>query len=349
MSSPWSIAKHMLFRIDAENAHRFATSSILLTRKLGRKPMEWIAGAPVEGLEREVFGMKFLNPLGLAAGFDKNAELLPVLPELGFGFAEIGTVTPRAQPGNPRPRLFREPERQAIFNRMGFNNLGAPLVAERIRRVKPLLPPHFRVGVNVGKNKDTEANRAAEDFARATEPFQGLADYLVVNVSSPNTPGLRDLQNEDALRRILESVKEVVARWTVTPPILLKLAPEIEAEPLTQLMGALESSVGVDGWVLTNTLGGSYERKTGEVLPGGWSGSPLSELSRSRLRAARAATRLPVISVGGIMDEREASARLSLGADLIQIYSGWIFGGPRFPHRVLKSLKTASSIERPSF
>ncbi len=332
----WSLAKGFLFRVDAESAHRFATNAVLLASHAGPLPLRWIAGKSLPGAERVVFGRRFRNPVGLAAGFDKNAELLPVLPELGFGFAEIGTVTPRPQAGNPQPRLFRAPERQAIFNRMGFNNLGAPIVAERVRRARPGLPRDFRVGINVGKNKDTDAADAARDFAAAAAPFEGLADYLVVNVSSPNTPGLRDLQSEDALKRILEAVGEVVARWAEKPPILLKLAPEIEAAPLTQLIQALEASGGVSGWVLTNTLGGNYERVDGVTLPGGWSGKPLSSLSRQRLATARSATRLPIISVGGILDEEEACARLSMGADLVQIYSGWIFAGPRLPHRIVR-------------
>jgi dihydroorotate dehydrogenase len=339
----WPLAKRVLFSLDAESAHRFAATATLLGARLGGLPIRLIAGEPVAGAEKDVFGIRFKNPLGLAAGFDKNAELLSALPLLGFGFAEIGTVTPRPQPGNPRPRLFRDAEQRALFNRMGFNNLGAQVVAERIARARPTLPSDFRVGVNVGKNKDTEAAAAASDFARATEFFDGLADYIVVNVSSPNTPGLRDLQTEDALKRILGAVLDVISKWKARPPVLLKLAPELQNEVLIELIHALERFGGVSGWVLTNTLGGKFALSSRVTLQGGWSGRPLTSISRERLASVRVETKLPVISVGGILDEQEALSRLSLGADLLQIYSGWIFSGPRLPSRIVSAIAAKNS------
>lgn len=268
--------------------------------------------------------MRFASRVGLAAGFDKDAEIVPALPSLGFGFAEIGTVTPRPQSGNDRPRLFRDLERQCVFNRMGFNGLGAAVVAKRLESVRDRLPSAFRVGVNVGKNKDTPLEEAARDYAAAAAAFKSLADYIVINVSSPNTAGLRSLQAIESLHPIVDAVKEAI-RGAKSPPLLLKLAPEVESEELARIFAAADRW-GVDGWVLTNTLAGNREG-----LSGGWSGKVLTELSRTRLEQARAVTRLPIISVGGIMDADEAERRVRLGANLVQIYSGWIFGGPSFP------------------
>jgi dihydroorotate dehydrogenase len=278
----------------------------------------------------KVFGMTFRSRVGLAAGFDKDAEIVTALPSLGFGFAEIGTVTPRPQPGNERPRLFRDPVRASVFNRMGFNGAGAEVVSRRLAGVKEQghLPPHFRVGVNLGKNKDTSLECAASDYAKAASHFKDLADYMVVNVSSPNTPGLRSLQTIEALRPIIAAVHEIISRWSRKPPLLLKIAPELQGESLAQLITELESSkdAPIDGWILTNTLGGEHR---GQV--GGWSGGVLTEQSRKSLIDARAVSRLPIISVGGILTAEEAMERLRLGADLVQIYSGWIYGGPSFP------------------
>ena len=347
----WRIAKAILFRLEAETAHLFTLALIRLGIRLGGAPLRIASGvarAPQEPGPR-VLGVNFATHLGLAAGFDKNAEILRGLPALGFGFAEIGTVTPRPQPGNDRPRLFRDPARGAIFNRMGFNGLGATVVSARLAEARPHLPADFRVGVNVGKNKDTPNEGAAEDYARALAPFAGLCDYAVINVSSPNTPGLRALQSLVALRPIVERARETIDRWKVAPPLLLKLAPEISGETLLETLAAA-TRWGIDGWVLTNTLGGTFPlsgvRPNGaEPLSGGWSGEPLRELSRTRLREARAATKLPIISVGGIGDAAEAVRRLKDGADLIQIYSGWIFAGPTFAAEI--SLKTQKKSPKP--
>ncbi len=277
--------------------------------------------------------MSFRSPVGLAAGFDKNAELLGALSHLGFGFAEIGTVTPYGQLGNPKPRLIRDIHAHTLFNCMGFNGQGAEVVAQNLRaaRLSGEIPIHFRVGVNLGKNKETSAENAASDYGTAARFFENLSDYLVINVSSPNTPGLRDLQTTDSLKKIIEAVQKVILGWKSTPPLLLKLAPELESEKLKEILHLGERS-GIAGFVLTNTWGGEWKNSPSEVpLRGGWSGRNLSQVSLDRLREAKSYSSLPVISVGGIMNREDARARFSAGASLIQVYTGWIYGGPRFP------------------
>lgn len=349
----WAFLKWFLFRLDAETVHRFSVAMLQLAMRFGGWPLRWLSGAKTARVEvapavtgpkpPRVWGMDFASRLGLAAGFDKDAEILAGLPELGFGFAEIGTVTPRPQPGNDRPRLFREPDRGAIFNRMGFNGLGAALVSERVAEIRPSLPPGFRLGINIGKNKDTPNEEAANDYLAAARAFEDLADYMVINVSSPNTPGLRALQSAEALRPIVEQVNHLITGWKARPPLLLKLAPEVGGDDLREILEAGERW-GINGWVLTNTLGGSIELSSApqpRTLPGGWSGGPLTEKSRQSLIEARKCTRLPIVSVGGIMTPEEAVLRLQLGADLVQIYSGWIFGGPGFPAKVARAIAAA--------
>ena len=338
----WRLIRSFLFRIDAETAHRFTLSLVRLSIRMGNQPLRVFVsdqrGSQAPALQKHwtVFGMDFDSPVGLAAGFDKDAEILAALPDLGFGFAEIGTVTPRPQPGNDRPRLFRDPARASLFNRMGFNGLGATIVSARLAQIRPNLPKNFRVGVNIGKNKDTSLDRAAEDYLKAIQPFRNLADYVVINVSSPNTPGLRSLQNAQALTPIVAEVKEELSKWTQEPPLLLKLAPELRGEDLAEVISALERR-GIAGWVLTNTLAGQIETSQG-TLAGGWSGGALTESARRSLQEVRAISRLPIISVGGILDADEAQLRMQLGATLVQIYSGWIYRGPTFPTEIKKAL-----------
>ncbi len=277
------------------------------------------------------------NRIGLAAGFDKNAELLEFLPYFGIGYAEIGTVTPLPQGGNDRPRLFRIPSNQTIFNRMGFNNLGAGIISERVRRAKSRIPAGFRIGVNLGKNKNTPDEEAARDYSKAARPFLDTADYFVINVSSPNTPGLRALQTPEALSEIVKEVREVIASGSRSIPLYVKLAPELTGETLRSLIQALELA-GVSGLILTNTLGGDYIYREKKLI-GGWSGQVLTRLALDRLKEAKTYTQLPVISVGGIMTVQDALDRFSAGAHEIQIYTGWIYRGPFFAQRILKALK----------
>jgi dihydroorotate dehydrogenase len=319
----WPLLRRILFLVPAEEAHSLAKVALRALALFLPRP-EWIEG----------------NPVGLAAGFDKNAELLDILPRFGFGHAEIGTVTPRPQGGNERPRLFRDPSTRRLFNRMGFNNLGAGIIAARVARAKPKLPRGFLVGVNLGKNKNTPEELAAEDYAQAARAFLDTADYFVVNVSSPNTPGLRALQTPEALLPILTRVKNEVADADRPIPIYVKLAPELSGETLRTLLRAIEEAKGADGFILTNTEAGVYIYE-GAPLSGGFSGQNLTPISRERLLEARGMTSLPLISVGGIMTEEEAVARMKAGASAIQVYSGWIYGGPFFARRLRNAIRAS--------
>lgn len=332
----WFIIRKFLFLFDAESAHQITVLAIRTLVKLGPLPLRIVSGEPLISRKNpvplKVAGLEFRSRVGLAAGFDKNAEIITALPALGFGHAEIGTVTPRPQSGNDRPRLFRQPDQHALFNRMGFNNLGATLVSHRLEKAKAHLPHDFRVGVNVGKNKNTSNEDAALDYVQATAAFKGLADYIVINVSSPNTPGLRALQSVNSLRPIVSAVKGELTTWSKMPPLFVKLAPELRTEEdFSRLFETLESE-GVDGWVFTNTLGGQLFNQVG-----GFSGAPLTEVSREFLKIARPLTSKPIISVGGILSAEEADTRIKLGADLIQIYTGWIYRGPSFPRALSRT------------
>lgn len=327
----WAATRKILFSLDAETAHHFFCKIIqnspeCLLKKVSRAPDESHQSAHF------VMGMRFQNPLGLAAGFDKNAEILAKLPALGFGYAEIGTVTPRGQKGNPRPRLFRLPEERSLFNRMGFNNDGAVQIAKRLEKAREVLPLEFRVGVNIGKNKDTALEAAADDYRLAAQHFSGLADYLTINVSSPNTEGLRSLQKISALREIVDSVRNLIEAWRPRPPLLVKLSPEFIQELTVDDISQIEQT-GVDGYIATNTLAGE---RFG--MSGGLSGGILKELSREAVKRLRLFTEKPIISVGGIDSREEAEIRMNLGANLIQIYSSWIFEGPRLPGRIVRGL-----------
>jgi dihydroorotate dehydrogenase len=239
----------------------------------GKRILRFISGANLEKDRHPVVvgGVTYRNPIGLAAGFDKEGTLIPALAHLGFGFVEVGTVTPRPQPGNPKPRLFRDPKRFSLFNRMGFNSPGADVVAKNVAEARASgdLPPDFRIGINLGKNKETSPEDAARDYGSAVRPFENLADYLVVNVSSPNTPGLRALQTVESITKIVEAIRAELSKWRIKPPIYLKLAPEVSGEALDQLLNE-EKNLGIDGWVLTNTLGGFWKG-----AQGGWSGGAL--------------------------------------------------------------------------
>lgn len=339
----WKVFRWVLFQFDAENAHRMTVRLIRLGWRMGPRPLIFLSGSSdlVKTQDSypfpKVMGIEFLSRVGLAAGFDKDCEILPALPFLGFGYAEIGTVTPLPQSGNPRPRLFRDMTHQSVLNRMGFNGSGAQVVSRRLEKVKPHLPAKFRVGVNIGKNKLTSPENTHRDYRLALEPFEGLADYVVMNVSSPNTPGLRALQSVEALKPILDECVNLTSKWQSAPPLLLKLAPELNSDELMTLIHSLEGR-GVQGWVLTNTLAGTFKWRN-EELPGGWSGKVLAAASRKSLETVRRVTTQTVISVGGIGSEAEALSRMQLGADLIQVYTGWIYGGPAFPAGISRMLK----------
>lgn len=316
----------LLFRCDAETVHEWAMSAMVRGWVRGHGPVD----DPVT-----FFGVTFPNRLGLAAGFDKNARGLPVWRSFGFGFAEIGTVTRHAQPGNPKPRLFRLPDSQALINRLGFNNEGADVVAERMAN----RPSDLVVGANIGKSKVTPLEEAAADYAYSFRRLAPHADYVVVNVSSPNTPGLRALQDREPLQRILSALKEIDAK----KPLFVKIAPDLEDAAIEDV-ARLADELDLTGIVATNTTIARTTLPVDPGIEGGLSGAPLTVRSREVLGRLRSC--LPperhVISVGGIASEQEARTRLKMGASLLQIYTGWVYGGPDFPARLAQAIATGA-------
>lgn len=250
---------------------------------------------------------------------------------MGFGFAEIGSVTPRPQPGNPKPRLFRDPRSKNIYNCMGFNNDGAAVVADRLERARGGLPINFRVGVNLGKNKDTPLEKAAEDYAEALRFFEGLGDYFVINVSSPNTPGLRALQSLDALQEIVDRCTSVMSSWREKNPLIIKFSPELVSSSDEMFWEKLEK-LPVVAYILTNTLASDWSGK-----PCGKSGRALKDVSYHALQRVRAFTKKEIISVGGIDGPEELKRRKEAGASLFQVYSALVYQGPRLVSDLLRA------------
>ena len=293
-----------------------------------------------EGQEVEVAGLKFPNKVGLAAGFDKDAKWLDALALLGFGFVEIGTVTPRAQSGNPKPRLFRLVEDEGVLNRMGFNNEGlVPAVARLVRRPEGLV-----VGGNIGKNKITPNDRAVEDYLACVDAMHAHVDYFVVNVSSPNTPGLRELQDKEPLTALLRAVVKRNAGHPGNRPVFLKIAPDLTDGQLDDIVDIVLGE-GVDGVVATNTTisreGLATNAETVEAMgPGGVSGAPVRDRATEVIRhlAAKSQGQFPIIGVGGIDSVEAAQEKLDAGASLVQVYSGMIYQGPSLPSRLVQGL-----------
>ena len=289
----------------------------------------------------EAFGLRFANPLGLAAGYDKNGLALRGLACLGFGHLELGTVTPAAQPGNPRPRLFRLPEDHGLINRLGFPNAGAAALQARLRRGRP---PGVVLGVNIGKGAETPLERATEDYVALLERFFDLADYLAVNVSSPNTTGLRRLQARRHLEGLLAALREAraarVRRSDRRLPILVKLAPDLSEAELEEAVGAIVEGE-MDGIIATNTtLNRDSLRSSNSRETGGLSGRPLRDRSTQVIRQIHALTRgnLPIVGVGGIFEARDAAEKLQAGATLVQLYTGLIYRGPGIVREILRGL-----------
>lgn len=292
-------------------------------------------------------GLRFPSPIGLAAGFDKGARGIDAWAAAGFGFAEVGTVTPRPQPGNPRPRMFRLAEDAALINRLGFNNPGSAVVASRLAAVRARGPVPIPVGVNLGKGRDTPGDKAVDDYAAGAERLWPLADYIVVNVSSPNTPGLRDLQARSALAGILEAVLDVDSRSadaTGRPrvPVLVKLAPDLSNEQVDAVVD-LALELRLAGIVVSNTTlsrEGLRSPKARTSESGGLSGAPLR--ARSNALVARVASHahgaLVVVGVGGVFSARDAWDKLAAGASLVQVYTGLVYGGPLLVRRINRDL-----------
>ncbi|MEU8175673.1 quinone-dependent dihydroorotate dehydrogenase [Microbispora hainanensis] len=322
----------VLSRLDAEAVHHL---TIRLLRLLGMFPplvrlLHRLLAPKAESLRVQAFGVHFASPFGLAAGFDKDAGCAEPLSALGFGYVEVGTITAHAQPGNPRPRLFRLIENRAIINRMGFNNAGAAAAAKRLRRVRHV--PAV-VGVNIGKTKVVPESEAVRDYVDSARRLAPLADYLVVNVSSPNTPGLRDLQAVDRLRPLLSAVKEAAGRT----PLLVKIAPDLADEDV-DAVAELATELGLAGVIATNTT--ISREGVASTEAGGLSGQPLKARSLEVLRRLRqkAGDRLTLVSVGGVEDVDDVWERLLAGATLVQGYTGLIYEGPLWPSRINRQL-----------
>ena len=324
----YSTLRNLLFRLDPEVSHEFSLDMLGAAERL--KLLELFISAPAYN-PVEVMGLRFPNSVGLAAGLDKNGDYFNALGALGFGFVEIGTVTPRPQPGNPQPRLFRIPEREAIINRMGFNNKGVDHLVDQVRkrRYQGIL------GINIGKNATTPVENAADDYLIGMRKVYAHADYITVNVSSPNTPGLRDLQFGDSLNRLLETLKkEQLALQQAHQryvPVAVKIAPDMDDIAIAQVAAALIEQ-GMDGVIATNTTIGreGVEGCPNSEEAGGLSGLPVRDKSTRVIAGlhSHVGGKLPIIGVGGISDGPSAVEKIKAGASLVQIYSGFIYRGP---------------------
>lgn len=331
VSSAYDFARSLLFRLDAEAAHHLSLRGLRLAEKAGLLSLLSPADEFVSPVD--LMGLRFPNRVGLAAGLDKEGNTIDALGRLGFGFIEIGTITPRPQAGNPKPRLFRLVEHQAIINRMGFNNPGIAAGVENVRSSKRFAGP---IGFNIGKNKDTPNENAADDYLACFRAAYEVADYVAVNLSSPNTPGLRDLQSEESSARLLETLKKeqekLVRQHGRYVPLLFKVAPDLDP-PHVQALARVFLDGGLDGLIATNT---TLDRAPVEGHPraneaGGLSGKPLTSRSTGIVRAfaAEFSGRIPIIGVGGISSPDDAMEKIRAGASLVQIYSAFIFQGPR--------------------
>jgi dihydroorotate dehydrogenase len=331
----YRLLRPLLFRLDAEVAHHVGMWGLSLAEIAPGVAalMRRRAKPERSSLKVRIAGLDFPNPVGLAAGLDKNAEAIMGLFSLGFGSVEVGTVTPKAQPGNPRPRIFRLKEHEALINRLGFNNEGMNAMAGRLRELEWRPAP---VGVNIGKNKDTPLESAVEDYVKCAELLSPLADYVVVNLSSPNTPGLRQLQEPEALAALLRAVRAHVKGR----PLFLKIAPDLGDEAIDAAVDVARDCA-TDGIICTNT---TITRPVEHVLAaetGGLSGRPLFERSTEVVRRAfkRSGGALPIIGVGGILSGEDAWKKICAGASLVQIYSGFIYRGPALVTEILETLE----------
>ena len=337
----YSLARPFLFCLDAEKAHDLGLAALEAAYRTGLNPL--LASRPAP-LPTRVFGIDFPNPVGLAAGLDKNAAHIDALAALGFGFIEVGTVTPRPQPGNPKPRMFRLPEHEAVINRLGFNNGGVDALLRNVEKAT------FSgvLGINIGKNKDTPNERAVDDYLHCLDRVYARASYVTVNISSPNTQGLRDLQEEEALKRFLGRVRErqelLAAEHGKRTPMLLKIAPDLREEEMDAIAEVVLAA-GMDGLICTNTTVARDavvgDRHAGEA--GGLSGRPVFARSTAVLRgmAQRLGGKLPLVGVGGILDGSDAVAKIAAGASLVQCYTGLVYRGPALAGACVEALRTA--------
>lgn len=336
----YGLARPFLFGLDAEAAHGAALNALEVAYRTGASRL--LASRPTP-LPTRAFGLTFPNPVGLAAGLDKNGAHIDALMALGFGFVEVGTVTPRPQEGNPKPRMFRLPEHDAVINRLGFNNAGVDALVRNVERAKRR---HGLLGINIGKNKDTPNESAEDDYLLCLERVYPLADYVTVNISSPNTAGLRELQEEQALRRLVGTLRDAQERLAAVHgrrvPMLVKIAPDLtdnDVEAAARVLGDLQ----VDGVIATNTTVSrtGIENSPHAQEAGGLSGKPLLGQATAVLRMMR--TRLPeaipMIGVGGILSGADAAAKMAAGATLVQCYTGLVYRGPALVGECVEAMR----------
>ncbi len=340
----YRLIKPIFFQFDPENVHHFVVKRLKWFNDyfpFGKTMLRSFFDVNIKGLEREVFGIKFKNPVGLAAGFDKNGEYIEALSNLGFGFIEVGTVTPLPQPGNDKPRMFRLKDDQAIINRMGFNNKGVDTLAERLRLLKQK-DKTIVIGGNIGKNKNTPNEEAVNDYLKCFDRLFDVVDYFVVNVSSPNTPGLRELQEKEPLTHLLKTLQDRNHKNGISRPILLKIAPDLTNSQLDDIVDIVKIT-GIAGVIATNTTidrNGLFTPAQLAQESGGLSGKPLTVRSTEVIRylSQRSKGAFPIIGVGGIHSPEDAKEKLAAGASLVQIYTGFIYEGPGVIKRICKSL-----------
>jgi dihydroorotate dehydrogenase len=337
----YKLIKPLLFQFDPETIHYVVTGALRRVNRIwGVKSLfKNLYQLEDKRLVREVLGLKFKNPIGLAAGFDKNASMIEELAEFGFGFIEIGTVTPLPQPGNEKPRMFRLPQDDALINRMGFNNQGVDVVAARLKQVnrKGLI-----IGGNIGKNKLTPNEDAVSDYIKCFDRLFDVVDYFVVNVSSPNTPGLRELQEKEPLKHILNTLQQRNNKNQVSRPILLKIAPDLTNSQLDDII-EIVMETKIAGVIATNTTISRDDLLSSENLKkesGGLSGKPLTARSTEVIRylSEHSNKSFVIIGVGGIHSPEDAIEKIQAGASLIQLYTGFIYEGPGLVKRILKGL-----------
>jgi len=334
----YDLARRFMFTRDAEWAHEFALSNL---RRFAHTPLNAAWSQQLQNKPVNFLGLEFKNPVGLAAGLDKNAECIDAFSQMGFGFVEVGTVTPRAQAGNDKPRIFRLPQSNAIINRMGFNNKGVDNLVNNVKNAKYT----GILGINIGKNKDTPNEQGKDDYIHCMRKVFEHASYITVNISSPNTPGLRDLQYGAALDDLLQSLKneqlDLIAKHNKQVPMLVKIAPDLDQVQIEQVSESLLNNQ-IDGVIATNTtlersavMGQKYADEAG-----GLSGAPVRERSTMVVNELKRLTqgKLPIIGVGGIDDAQSAQEKLNAGANLVQVYTGFIYKGPQLVKSIVDSL-----------
>ncbi len=338
----YSLLKFFLFQQDPEKVHYRVMKSLhsLTKTGVGKQFLRKNFSVQNQNLKKELWGITFPNPVGLAAGFDKNAEYIDDLAYLGFGFIEIGTVTPKPQPGNPKPRLFRLPKDQALINRMGFNNKGVDIVIENLKKRKS----NVIIGGNIGKNKTTPNENAINDYETCVRELYDYVDYFVVNVSSPNTPNLRALQEKEPLENLLSTLQKINSELGKNKPLLLKIAPDVSIPQLDDII-SIALSTQINGIVATNTTISrnnltSSTQKIEKIGAGGLSGKPVQTFSTEVIRYIHSKTKgkLTLIGVGGIFSAIDAQEKLDAGAELVQVYTGFVYKGPSIVKNICQGI-----------